>query len=315
MTKPRIVFAGTPDFAAHCLEQLLNDAYQVVAVYTQPDRRAGRGKKLQPSPVKQLAVQHNIPVEQPINFKDESHLKQLASYDADLMIVVAYGILLPQSVLDTPRLGCINVHASLLPRWRGAAPIQRAIEAGDDKTGVAIMQMDAGLDTGPVWQSAELALTGEETGASLHDELAKIGAQTLSNCLPTILQGSSQPTAQSQQGVTYAHKLSKQQAAIDWQDPADVIARKVRAFNAWPVAFFKVGDDPVKVWQAIASDEQHDQQPGTVLGADKSGIEIACGNGRLTLLELQPAGKKRMKAGDLLNSRAQWFVPNQMVGE
>ncbi|MEE4246391.1 MAG: methionyl-tRNA formyltransferase [Kangiellaceae bacterium] len=310
MSKPRIIFAGTPDFAAINLAALLAANYQIVAVYTQPDRRAGRGKKLQPSPVKQLAVEHNIPVEQPLNFKDSSSIEKLAFYKADLMIVIAYGLLLPKSALDTPKLGCINVHASLLPRWRGAAPIQRAIEAGDKQTGVGIMQMDEGLDTGPVWQSASIDISPDETGASLHDKLASLGSDTLLSTLPTILARSQQPDAQSEHDVTYAHKLQKSEAHIDWSQPAINIERKVRAFNSWPVSFFKIEGVVIRVWQVEITDNPKRKAPSIVLDVSKEGIVVACGEGALILKELQPAGSRRMPVADLLNSKSHWFLVN-----
>lgn len=313
MAKPRIIFAGTPDFAAACLKQLLSTDHSVVAVYTQPDRPAGRGKQLQPSPVKQLALQHGIPVEQPLNFKQTEDQQKLADYQADLMIVVAYGLLLPQSILDTPKLGCINVHASLLPRWRGAAPIQRAIEAGDAETGVGIMQMEAGLDTGPVWQEARCTIEPDETGSSLHDKLAQLGAQTLVETLPIIFNGDASPTPQSE-GSTYAKKLSKQEAEIDWQAPAATVERKIRAFNSWPVAFVKIDNQPLRIWEADLIDETVSAQPGTVVSTSKRGITVACGDGQIRLTKLQPAGKRAMAAADVLNSKAHWFQAGKPIG-
>ena len=309
----KIVFAGTPDFAAVCLQQLLQSEHQVVGVYTQPDRRAGRGKKLLPGPVKQLALEHQLAIEQPVNFKQPEEQQKLASFQADLMVVVAYGLLLPQSVLDIPRLGCINVHASLLPRWRGAAPIQRAIEAGDKKTGVGIMQMEAGLDTGPLWRSAECDISASETGASLHDKLAELGADTLLNALPDIAQSISQPQPQNSEGVLYAHKLEKAEAHIDWQQDADAIERKVRAFNSWPVAFFNCEQQTIRVWQAHAVMDSHNKDAGQIIRADKAGIQVACGRGSIMLTELQPSGSRRMNCTDLLNARSQWFQPDTLL--
>ncbi|NVJ59235.1 MAG: methionyl-tRNA formyltransferase [Gammaproteobacteria bacterium] len=308
MAKPRIIFAGTPEFAASCLSKLLDNKFDVVAVYTQPDRKAGRGKKLQPSAVKQVALAHGIPVEQPLNFKSDESLGQLKSYQCDLMIVVAYGLLLPETVLSTPKLGCINVHASLLPRWRGAAPIQRAIEAGDEKTGVAIMQMDVGLDTGPVWETREFTINEQETGASLHDRLAELGANSLVETLPTIFEQKGQPQPQPEEGVVYAHKLQKAEAEIDWKLPAAVIERKIRAFNSWPVAYFTVQQNNVRVWDVELVDSSPTQfQPGEVVESSKEGIIIACGENALKLKELQAPGSRRMPVQDLLNSRAHWF--------
>ncbi len=314
MTPLKIVFAGTPDFAAECLNALLKSEHDIVAVYTQPDRPAGRGKKLQPSPVKQLALGNQIPVEQPLNFKNSDDTEHLASYQADLMIVVAYGLLLPKAVLGTPKLGCINVHASLLPRWRGAAPIQRAIEAGDKETGVGIMQMDEGLDTGAIWCEGKLPITDTETGASLHDKLAALGAQTLLQALPHIAEQNSQPTPQLKQGITYAHKLSKQEAEIDWSDSAAHIERKIRAFNSWPVAFFKINNDPIRVWDAMLIANNENKTPGEVIQVSKDAIVVACGENAIALKELHPAGSRRMKVADLLNSKAHWFVEGQPLG-
>ncbi len=314
MSKLRVIFAGTPDFAATCLQHLLKSDHEVVAVYSQPDRPAGRGKKLQPSPVKQLALDHNIPVEQPINFKDPESIDTLHHYQADLMIVVAYGLLLPKAVLDAPRLGCINVHASLLPRWRGAAPIQRAIEAGDTQTGVGIMQMEEGLDTGPVWHEVRIPIAEDETGASLHDKLAELGGKALLETLPIIIAGNQHPEPQSEQGITYAHKLQKQEAQIDWTLAAMDIERKIRAFNSWPVSFFRIGNDPVRVWHAQALHQAHNLAAGSVIEAGKSGITVACGAGILRLVELQPAGSRRMTAAELLNSKAHWFQTGKIIG-
>ncbi|WP_144392459.1 methionyl-tRNA formyltransferase [Pleionea sediminis] len=314
MPQPRIVFAGTPDFAATCFQHLLDAGYNIVATYTQPDRPAGRGKKLQPSPVKKLAQTHGISVEQPLNFKNPQDIQRLNDYQPDLMIVVAYGLLLPQAVLDIPKLGCINIHASLLPKWRGAAPIQRAIEAGDSETGVGIMQMEAGLDTGPLWAEARCEITENETGSSLHDKLATLGGKTLIQTLPTILSEKGEPTPQSD-GAIYAHKLNKSEALLDWSQSAKNLERKVRAFNSWPVAFFKIDNQPYRVWEACSSEALTNEKPGTILSADKNGITIACGEGCLTVKSVQPPGKRAMSAADLLNSRASLFEVSSIIGE
>jgi len=314
MSKPRLIFAGTPDFASHILEQLIDAGYLPVAVYTQPDRPAGRGKKLQPSAVKALALEHHIPVEQPLNFKDPATVEQLKSYDADLMIVIAYGLLLPESVLTTPKLGCINVHASLLPRWRGAAPIQRAIAAGDSETGVGIMQMDVGLDTGPLWHSSSIPISPQDTGASLHDKLAQLGASTLIATLPAILQQQGEPTPQDEAGVVYAHKLSKKEALVDWNESAETIEKKIRAFNSWPVAYCQVDGQVMRIWSAEAVPIQGNPEPGTVLSASRDEVVIACASGALKLIEVQPAGSRRMSMSDLLNSRQHWFVEGMPIG-
>jgi methionyl-tRNA formyltransferase len=298
----RIIFAGTPDFAAESLKALLHSGHDICAVYTQPDRPAGRGRKLTPSPVKQVALEHQIPVEQPLNFKDEASLRQLASYQADLMIVVAYGLLLPQAVLDTPRLGCINVHASLLPRWRGAAPIQRAILAGDKETGVGIMKMEAGLDTGPVLLEARCAIKASDNAQSLHDKLAELGAATLLESLADIEQGLQHAVPQDDSQMTYAAKLQKQEAVIDWQQSAVQILRQINAFNPWPVAQTLWRDDTLRIWQAELGNEQNDAAPGTVTAVSKQGIDVATGSGKLRITQLQVPGKRAMQVQDFLNA-------------
>jgi methionyl-tRNA formyltransferase len=298
----RIIFAGTPDFAAESLKALLHSGHDICAVYTQPDRPAGRGRKLTPSPVKQVALEHQIPVEQPLNFKDEASLRQLASYQADLMIVVAYGLLLPQAVLDTPRLGCINVHASLLPRWRGAAPIQRAILAGDKETGVGIMKMEAGLDTGPVLLEARCAIEASDNAQSLHDKLAELGAATLLESLADIEQGLQHAVPQDDSQMTYAAKLQKQEAVIDWQQSAVQILRQINAFNPWPVAQTLWRDDTLRIWQAELGNEQNDAAPGTVTAVSKQGIDVATGSGKLRITQLQVPGKRAMQVQDFLNA-------------
>jgi methionyl-tRNA formyltransferase len=298
----RIIFAGTPDFAAASLKALLDSDHDICAVYTQPDRPAGRGRRLTPSPVKQLALDHQIPVEQPLNFKQDNSLEQLASYQADLMIVVAYGLLLPQAVLDTPRLGCINVHASLLPRWRGAAPIQRAILAGDNETGVGIMQMEAGLDTGPVLLEARCPIAASENAQSLHDKLAALGATTLLESLKDIEHLLQQARPQDDSQMTYAAKLQKQEAVIDWQQPAAQLLRQVNAFNPWPVAQTQWRGDTLRIWQAEVSAEPTQATPGNVIAVNKQGIDVACGDGSLRITQLQVPGKRAMQVQDFLNA-------------
>jgi len=297
----RIVFAGTPEFAVPCLRAAANKA-EVVAVYTQPDRPAGRGRGLTPSPVKLEAVQRGIPVLQPENFRAAISKQALRALQPDLMIVVAYGLILPQSVLDIPVHGCWNVHASLLPRWRGAAPIQRAIEAGDTRSGVCLMQMEKGLDTGPVLLSQETAIDPQETGGQLHDRLSALGAQVLADALgllrATIILP---PRPQSDAGVTYAHKLDKAEAKLDWSLPAVVLANKVRAYNPWPVAEAQLAGERVRIHGAVALDEAHDAAPGCVLRAGRDGIDIACGSGVLRIRVLQREGGKPMAATDALN--------------
>lgn len=299
----RIIFAGTPDFAATTLAALLTTEHEICAVYSQPDRPSGRGRKLTASPVKQLALQHHIPVEQPLNFKAEADRAMLAGYQADLMIVVAYGLLLPQSILDTPRLGCINVHASLLPRWRGAAPIQRAILAGDKQTGVCIMQMEAGLDTGPVIKRAEIAIEANDTGEQLHDKLALLGANTLLETLNNfdVLQSLSMP--QDDAESCYAAKILKKEANIDWSQSAQQIDRQIRAFNSWPVAQTLWQDKMLRIWQATVLDSpNHTVKPGTIIQADRQGIDVATGDGVIRLLSLQAPGKKAVPTNDFLNA-------------
>ncbi|MDN3697439.1 methionyl-tRNA formyltransferase [Vibrio cortegadensis] len=303
----RIVFAGTPDFAARHLAALLSSEHEVLAVYTQPDRPAGRGKKLTASPVKNIALEHNIPVYQPENFKADEAKQQLAELNADLMVVVAYGLLLPQVVLDTPRLGCINVHGSILPRWRGAAPIQRSIWAGDKETGVTIMQMDIGLDTGDMLSIATLPIETTDTSASMYDKLADLGPDALVHCLADIASGNAKPVKQDDELANYAKKLSKEEAKIDWTMDAQAIERCVRAFNPWPMSHFSVAENSIKVWQSRVEPQTTDKPAGTILKADKTGIYVATGSGVLVLEQLQVPGKKAMSVQDILNSRAAWF--------
>ncbi len=308
MSKPlRIVFAGTPDFAARHLAALLSSEHEVIAVYTQPDRPAGRGKKLTASPVKTIALEHNIAVYQPENFKADEAKQQLADLNADIMVVVAYGLLLPQTVLNTPKLGCINVHGSILPRWRGAAPIQRSIWAGDSHTGVTIMQMDIGLDTGDMLSIATLPIDATDTSASMYDKLAKLGPDALINCLSDIAAGRAVATKQDDSQANYAKKLSKEEAKIVWSDAASHIERCVRAFNPWPMSHFAVGENDIKVWQSRVVDTQSNKPAGTIIQADKTGIYVVTGQGILVLEQLQVPGKKAMPVQDILNARSSWF--------
>jgi methionyl-tRNA formyltransferase len=299
----RLVFAGTPDFAVPCLRAAAQ-RNEVVAVYTQPDRPAGRGRELALSPVKREALLRGIPVLQPENFKSVASKDALRALQPDLMIVVAYGLILPQSVLDIPTYGCWNVHASLLPRWRGAAPIQRAIEAGDTRSGVCLMQMEKGLDTGPVLLSQALDIGEHETGGQLHDRLSTLGAQVLADGLG-LLRADIRPVPQPQpeDGVTYAHKLDKAEARLDWAQDARVLANKVRAFNPWPMAEAHVAGERVRLHGAIALDQPHDAQPGTLLRASRDGLDIACGQGVLRIRVLQRDGGKAITAADYLNGR------------
>ncbi|WP_116475280.1 methionyl-tRNA formyltransferase [Zobellella maritima] len=315
MSKLNIIFAGTPDFAARHLQALLTSEHNVIAVYTQPDRPAGRGKKLTPSPVKILAEQAGIPVHQPASLRQPEAQQQLAALNADIMVVVAYGLILPKAVLDTPRLGCINVHGSLLPRWRGAAPIQRSIWAGDTITGVTIMQMDEGLDTGDMLHTLSLPITAQDTSASLYDKLAELGPVGLLDTLQALANGTARAQPQDDSQANYADKLSKEEALLDWRQPAALLERCIRAFNPWPISYFRLGEHNIKVWQAEVRDEPAGQPPGTVIAASRAGIDVATGDGILRLLSLQPPGKRAMSCQDLLNARRDWFEPGTRLAE
>lgn len=309
----RIVFAGTPDFAAKHLQALLDANLQVIGVYTQPDRPAGRGNKLASSPVKTLAAEHGIPVFQPESFKNLDAQQELKALNPDLMIVVAYGLLLPQQVLDIPRLGCINVHGSLLPAWRGAAPIQRAIWAGDKETGITIMQMDAGLDTGDMLHKVVCPITPEDTSASLYDKLAVDGPKGMLFTIRQIADGTAQPEKQDNESASYAKKLSKEEACINWQHDAVFIERCIRAFNPWPVSYFRLADLNIKVWEAEVLPGNAQLSPGTIIQASKAGLDIATGNGMLRIKQLQLPGKKAMAFADVLNARQDLFLPGNVL--
>ena len=299
----RIVFAGTPEFSVPCLAACRAGGAEVVAVYTQPDRPAGRGRRLVPGPVKQAALEAGIAVEQPLSLKDAAARARLAAYAPDLMVVVAYGLILPRKVLATPRLGCWNVHASLLPRWRGAAPIQRAILSGDAESGVDLMQMEAGLDTGPVLLERRTPIAPDDTGGSLHDRLAALGAQVLAEGLARAMAGETLASrAQPEEGVTYAHKLDKAEARLDFTRPAIELERQVRAFDPWPVAEGDVAGETMRIWAARAVEGQPGAGPGSVLDMTRDGIDIACGEGALRVTALQRAGGKRITAADYLNA-------------
>lgn len=307
----RIIFAGTPDFAARHLGALLSSGHQVVGVFTQPDRPAGRGKKLMPGPVKVLAEEQGLPVFQPVSLRPQENQQLISDLNADVMVVVAYGLILPKAVLDMPRLGCINVHGSLLPRWRGAAPIQRSLWAGDSETGVTIMQMDVGLDTGDMLYKLACPITSEDTSATLYDKLADLGPQGLIETLQLLAEGKTQPEVQDESLVTYAEKLSKEEAQLDWSLSAAQLERCIRAFNPWPMSWITIDDQPVKIWKASVIEGQSHEEPGTIIEANKQGIQVATTDGILNLESLQPAGKKAMSAQDLLNSRREWFTPGK----
>lgn len=313
----KIIFAGTPEFAAEHLRALIDSRHQVVAVYTQPDKPAGRGKHLTQSAVKQLALAHNLPVFQPKSLRKAEAQTQLAQLNADVMVVVAYGLLLPQAVLDAPHFGCLNVHGSLLPKWRGAAPIQRAVWAGDQESGVTIMQMDAGLDTGAMLHKVRCPIDANETSASLYDKLAAIAPRALLTVLDGLRAGEFSPVAQHDAESTYAQKLSKEEAKLDWAQSAVSLERCIRAFNPWPVSYFphevqgKVHN--IKVYHAEVLPKTQSAVPGTVLAFDKHGLQIACGDGVLNITQLQPPGKKPMSVADFANGRGDWFHTGQVL--
>ena len=294
----KVIFAGTPEFAAAALQGLLGSSHEVILALTQPDRPAGRGLKPVPSPVKRLAQAQRVRLLQPATLKDATIQSDIALAGADVMVVAAYGLILPQPVLAAAHHGAINIHASLLPRWRGAAPIQRAILAGDRETGVCIMQMEAGLDTGPVLLRQVTPILESDTAQTLHDRLASLGASLLIDSLAGMERGSLAPAIQSAEGVTYAHKIDKREALIDWSAPAEVISRQIRAFNPHPGAGSRVGGTDVKVWRAAT--EQHAGEPGVVLAASDEGIVVGCGQSSLRLLELQRAGGKKLSDSTFL---------------
>ena len=319
MSKPlNIIFAGTPDFAAQHLAALINSEHNVVAVYCPPDKPAGRGKKLTACATKLLALEHNLTVEQPVNFKEVSEQEQLAQYHADVMVVVAYGLLLPEIILATPRLGCINVHGSLLPKWRGAAPIQRSLEAGDEKTGVTIMQMDKGLDTGAMILTAECSIEQKDTSASLYEKLAQLGPKALTDTLALMTNNEHQAVSQEDELATYAHKLDKSEAELDWQLPAIELDRKIRAYIPWPVSQFTFSQNNgkqhrIRVWQASIKNIKTTAPIGTIVSADKTGIIVVTSNGGLCLEVLQLPNKKALPVQDVLNGRADWFIAGSLI--
>lgn len=307
----RLVFAGTPDFAATALTTLLGTQHTIVGVYSQPDRPAGRGRKLQPSPVKQVALDNAIPVFQPESLKTPEAQQELADLKPDVMIVAAYGLILPQTVLDIPVHGCLNIHASILPRWRGAAPIHRAIAAGDGSTGITIMQMDKGLDTGAMLLKTETAIEPTDTGGSLHDRLADMGGSAIAEALNLLEKGELSGEAQNDDQACYAHKLSKEEGHIDWNQSATNIERLVRAFNPWPGTFTDLDQQRVRVHQATATSEHSQKPAGTVLRREREGIDIACGTGTLRVTRLQLPGSRAQSVSDLINGGKQLLLPGQ----
>lgn len=304
-TPLRIVFAGTPQFSTHALHALLRSPHSVCAVYTQPDRPAGRGRKLTAGPVKQVALEHNIPVRQPVTLKDADALEELRTWQVDLMVVVAYGLILPRLVLDIPRLGCINIHASLLPRWRGAAPIQRAILAGDNETGITIMQMNAGLDTGDMITQSTCPILPTDTSQDLHNRLATLGAETLMDTLATLQNGSATFSPQDDSLACYAAKIEKREAELDWHQDAATLSRQVRAFNPWPVAQTRLASgQTLRIWSAESFDSMTPQEysPGSVIEASPAGVDVATGQGILRLTRLQLPGGRPLPVHDFVNA-------------
>jgi methionyl-tRNA formyltransferase len=297
MKPAKLLFAGTPDFALASLRALVDAGHVPVAVLTQPDRPAGRGKKLTASPVKKYAVDHNIPVWQPITLKDADVVAQIATLNPDIIVVAAYGLILPQAILDIPRCGCLNVHASLLPRWRGAAPIQQAILNGDTETGICLMQMEAGLDTGPVYASTATKIGDAESAGELHDRLAALGGELLVAKLPDIVAGKLNAVPQDESEATYAGKIRKQDAAMDWSLSAEEILRKIRAYNPVPGAWFELAGERIKCFKALVLDDV-EGPPGVILQAGKSGIDVTCGRGALRMLEIQRPGRRKVTAGE-----------------
>jgi methionyl-tRNA formyltransferase len=309
----KIVFAGTPEFAAIALESLTLSRHQVVAVYTQPDRASGRGLKVTKSPVKELAEDLNIPVFQPATLKDPHEADNLRKINADIMVVAAYGLILPKAILSIPRYGCLNIHASLLPRWRGAAPIHRAIMAGDKSTGITIMQMDEGLDTGDMLLKHAYTLTKDETSQSLHDILAKIGAESIVETLELLTQNKLVPEVQDNSLSTHAKKITKEEALLDWQDTAENLERKVRAFYPWPVAFTQWQGQAMRIGAAVVIDQSTTQQPGTIVNASREGLDIATSSGTLRLLKIQLPGGKMISAGDFYNAHREQLLAGALL--
>lgn len=302
MSGLNIVFAGTPEFGLPCLDALIQSTHHIQAIYTQPDRPAGRGRKLQASAVKEWALSQNIPVYQPLNFKTPETIAELDHLKPDVLIVIAYGLILPRAVLEIPRLGCINVHASLLPRWRGASPIQHAILSGDDQSGITIMQMDVGMDTGDMLCTIECPISHLDTAGSLHDHLAEISAKPLLAVLDELASNQARPEMQNNELATYAGKINKEDALINWQHSAVEIDRRIRAFNPWPIAYTKLGNDILRIHQAQVCDMECTQAPGTIISLDKKGMVIATGNNGLLVNKIQFPGAKAISVADWINS-------------
>ena len=302
MSSLNIVFAGTPEFGLPCLNALIQSTHHLAAIYTQPDRPAGRGRKVQTSAVKEWALAHHIPVYQPLNFKTPESIAELANLKPDVLIVIAYGLILPPAVLEIPRLGCINVHASLLPRWRGASPIQHAILSGDVQSGVTIMRMDAGMDTGDMLCKAECPISLVDTAGTLHDHLAAISAKPLLTTLEALANKQVQPEVQNNELATYAGKINKEDARINWQDFAVDIDRRIRAFNPWPIAYTSLGEDVLRIHQAQVVAIECQQSPGTIISIDKKGLLIATGSKALLVQKIQFPGGKVIAIADWLNS-------------
>ena len=308
-----IVFAGTPSFTLPCLDALVQSKHYLMAIYTQPDRPAGRGQKLLPSPVKTWAKTHDIPVYQPLNFKHQTEIDELAALQPDIMVVIAYGLILPKSVLNIPRYGCINVHASLLPRWRGASPIQHAILHGDKKTGITIMQMDSGMDTGATLATVSCPVLPEETTGSLHDKLAQLAISPLLTVLDSIVAGHLHPIPQDVNLANYAPKIQKQDALIHWQHPADTIAAQIRAFHPWPIAHTHAGLHPLKIHQARVLEKTSSAAPGTIIDINKEGIQVATGQKILLIERLQFPGGKAISAADYQNANQEKLLINMVL--
>jgi methionyl-tRNA formyltransferase len=310
----KIIFAGTPAFSAAILQALLSTSHTITAVYTQPDRPAGRGRRLTASPVKELALQNNLSVYQPISLRDVNEQKIIADLQADVMVVVAYGLILPLPVLQTPRFGGINIHASLLPRWRGAAPIQRAILAGDKVTGITTMQMDAGLDTGAMLHKMECVINDDDTTDILHDRLVGLGIKAILKTVDDLTKNTLMPVAQNNSDATYAHKITKEEALLDWSKTAVELSRQIRGFNPWPVAYTRVAEQLIRVWHAEVLSETSNAMPGTIVNISAHGIHVATGSGVLSLQKIQLPGGRVLPVNDILNSRQEDFLVGTQLG-